>query len=71
MGPVGITVTAATVDGDRLDAVVAYDLGARRWEQPFSALLLDEASLRAIVAAAGLAFDGWLDESRSWFRAVP
>jgi SAM-dependent methyltransferase len=71
MGPVGITVTAATVDGDRLEAVVVYDLGERRWEQPFSARLLDESGLRAIVAAAGLAFDRWLDESQTWFRAVP
>ena len=71
VGPVGITVTAASVDGDRLDAIVAYDLGERRWDQPFSARLLDEAGIRAIVGAAGLAFDGWLDEAQTWSRAVP
>jgi SAM-dependent methyltransferase len=70
VGPVGITVRSAVVDGDRLDAVVVYDLDGRLWEQPFSARLLDEAALRRVVAAAGLAFDRWLDERAGWFRAV-
>jgi hypothetical protein len=70
-GRVGITVTAAEVDGDRLDATVLYDLDGRSWRQPFSARLLDEAGLRAAVVAAGLRFDRWLDERAGWFRAVP
>lgn len=70
VGPVGITVRSAVIDGDRLDAVVAYDLDGRSWEQPFSARLLDEPAVRRVVAAAGLAFDRWLDEPAGWFRAV-
>lgn len=69
VGPVGITVTRATIRGDHLDAAVAYDLGERRWEQPFDATLLDEAGLRGLLADAGLRFDRWLDDARSWFRA--
>jgi len=71
IGPVGITVMEATVSGDHLDAVVAYDLGDRRWEQPFNATLLDEDGLRDLLARAGLRFDRWLDAARTWLVATP
>ena len=44
-GPVGMTITRASVDGDRLTASVRYDLDGRTWDQPFEARLLDEAAL--------------------------
>lgn len=71
IGPVGITVTRASVTGDVLDAEVRYELDGRTWDQPFVARLLDEASLRARLGAARLRFDRWLDEPRGWFLAVP
>jgi SAM-dependent methyltransferase len=70
-GPVGITVTRATVDGDRLSASVRYDLDGRTWDQPFTARLLDEPALARRLADAGLAFDTWLDGRAGWFVARP
>ena len=69
VGPVGITVTRATVDGDRLSASVRYDLDGRTWDQPFTARLLDESALTTRLDAAGLVFAGWLDASAGWFVA--
>jgi SAM-dependent methyltransferase len=69
VGPVGITVTRAAVDGDRLDAAVRYELDGRIWEQPFIARLLDERALADRLADAELAFERWLDAGRGWFLA--
>jgi SAM-dependent methyltransferase len=69
-GPVGVTVTRARVDGDRLDAAVRFDLGSRRWDQPFVARLLDEPALAALLTRAGLRFDRWLAADRRWFIAA-
>jgi SAM-dependent methyltransferase len=69
IGPVGITVTRAAVDGDRLDAAVRYDLDGRIWDQPFIARLLDERALMDRLAEAGLTFERWLDAGRGWFLA--
>jgi len=71
LGPVGVTVTEAEVDGDVLTAAVRYDLGDRTWDQPFRARLLDEAGITARLAGVGLRFDGWLDEGRGWLIARP
>ena len=70
-GPVGVTVTRATIHGDRLTAAVRYDLDGRTWDQPFGARLLDEAGLARRLADADLAFDRWLDAGRRWFVARP
>jgi SAM-dependent methyltransferase len=70
-GPVGVTVTRATVDGDRLTAAVRYDLDGRTWDQPFEARLLDDAALTQRLANADLVFDRWLDAGRRWFVARP
>jgi SAM-dependent methyltransferase len=70
-GPVGITVTRATVKGDRLSASVRYDLNGRSWDQAFTARLLDESALSRRLDAAGLAFARWLDARAGWFLARP
>ena len=68
-GPVGVTITRAAVDGDRLIASVRYDLDGRTWDQPFEASLLDEEALRHRLADADLGVDRWLDAGRRWFVA--
>jgi SAM-dependent methyltransferase len=70
-GPVGVTVTRAVVDGDRLIASVQYHLDSRTWDQPFSARLLDEVALARRLADAGLVFDRWIERRRAWFVARP
>jgi SAM-dependent methyltransferase len=70
-GPVTITVTRAAAKGQRVDAEVAYEVEGRRWSQPFTAVVRDEADLRDTLASAGLAFDRWLDRSRGWLAAYP
>jgi SAM-dependent methyltransferase len=69
VGPVGITVTRAAVDSDRLDAAIRYELDGRIWDQPFIARLLDERALMDRLADADLAFGRWLDAGRGWFLA--
>jgi SAM-dependent methyltransferase len=70
-GPVGVTITRAGVDGDRLTASVRYDLDGRTWDQPFEARLLDDETLRQRLAVADLGFERWLDAGRGWFVARP
>ena len=71
IGPVGITVTRATVEEDHLDAAIRYDLDGRTWDQAFRTRLLDATSLGERLSAAGLTLDRWLDERRGWFLARP
>jgi SAM-dependent methyltransferase len=70
LGDGRITLVRATVDGDRLDAVVRYGVDDLEWTQPFSARILDELALRELLAEAGLAFERWLDRP-GWFVARP
>jgi SAM-dependent methyltransferase len=69
LGHAEIEMLSATLEGDLLVAFVRYGVDGVRWEQPFKARLLDEATLGALLAGAGLALDGWL-ERPGWFRAV-
>ncbi|HEX5827690.1 MAG TPA: hypothetical protein VFY23_09235, partial [Candidatus Limnocylindrales bacterium] len=68
LGDAEIVLLSATRDRDLLRAVVRYGIDGRTWEQPFEARVLDETALRAILAEAGLRFDGWLDRP-GWFTA--
>jgi len=56
---------------DLLSATVEYQVGDRLWTQSFTALRLGEDRLRRTLADAGLAFDRYLTDDRSWLRAVP
>jgi SAM-dependent methyltransferase len=71
VGPVGITVTRARVDGDHLTATVRYDLDGRTWDQPFTTRLLDDATLATRLAEAGFVLDRWLVRDRGWLVARP
>lgn len=70
LGDARITLLRATLVGDAIDAEVRYGVDDLEWTQPFTARLLDEADLRAVLAANGLSFDRWLDRP-GWFVARP
>jgi SAM-dependent methyltransferase len=70
LGDAEIVMTSALVVGDRLEAVVHYGVDGAAWTQRFTARLLDERALVALLAAAGLDWDGWLGRP-GWFRARP
>jgi SAM-dependent methyltransferase len=71
LGPVGITVVRAEVDGHRLDATMRYDVDGRTWSQHFRAVLLEEDDIVEALEGAGLAFRGWLDRPTGWLAAGP
>lgn len=56
---------------ERFGAIVTYTIGDRSWAQPICALIVDDADLEQLAAAAGLEIDRWLDEHRTWARLVP
>jgi SAM-dependent methyltransferase len=58
-------------DPGLVSATVEYRAGDRVWTQSFTTMCLDEQRLRGDLAAAGLAFDRYLTDDRSWLRAVP
>ena len=56
--------------GDVFDAAVTYEVDGHSWTQRFTAEVLDDETLVAEAAAAGLDFDTWLDPTRMWARFV-
>jgi SAM-dependent methyltransferase len=70
VGDARIALTRAEVKADLMDAEVLYRVDDREWTQAFRARLLTEADLRALLAAAGLRFERWLDRA-GWFVARP
>jgi hypothetical protein len=72
LGDARIELLRASVKGNLLEAVVRYGVDHLEWEQPFTARLLGEDGLRALLAGAGLTFERWLDRP-GWFlaRAAP
>jgi len=70
LGDATVTLTSARLEGDLLTAEVRYGVDGQEWRQPFTARVLDEASLRALLGAAGLRFGRWLDRP-GWFVAHP
>ena len=70
IGDAHVELVRARLVGDRLDAEVRYGVDDREWRQAFTARLLGEDGLIALLAGAGLAFESWL-ERPGWFRARP
>ena len=52
-------------------AVVTYTVGGRAWEQPISAVILDDPDVGRLALQADLVVDRWLDEHRTWARLIP
>jgi SAM-dependent methyltransferase len=70
LGDARVTLTRAVVVGDLIEAAVRYGVDDLVWTQEFTARLLGEADVRALLAANGLAFDRWLDRP-GWLLARP
>jgi SAM-dependent methyltransferase len=69
---VRIRVLAPRRTGRHLTATVEYELDGMTWRHgPFTATILEDDEVIAELRRAGLAFDRWLDERRSWIRARP
>ena len=68
VGDARILLEQAVVFGDLLTATVRYGVDDREWKQSFTARLLDETSLRAMLVDGGLRFDRWLDQP-GWYVA--
>lgn len=70
VGNVTVTVDrfAFGPEPDRFTMRVGYEIGADRWHQEIDARLVDDVTLAALTAAAGLEIERWLDEFRTWAR---
>jgi len=70
LGDATVTVVRARREGDLVDAAVRYGVDGMEWTQSYTARLLDEPALVALLADCGLAFAGWLEKT-GWFAARP
>ncbi|MBB4763354.1 class I SAM-dependent methyltransferase [Amorphoplanes digitatis] len=64
-------VRSALRHGDRVDLVVDYHVGDRTWTHEFPRYAITSRELARNLREAGLRFDGYLTEDRSWFTARP
>ncbi|UMP02995.1 bifunctional 2-polyprenyl-6-hydroxyphenol methylase/3-demethylubiquinol 3-O-methyltransferase UbiG [Amycolatopsis sp. EV170708-02-1] len=71
LGEVDVRLGQVVRDGDLLSAVVRYSAGVRWWSQAFTCRRLDSKALDAALTSAGLVFDRWCTEDRTWFSAHP
>ena len=67
---VDFRILRADWEGPTVTMELEYRVGERHWKQgPFTATVLDAPALRASLASAGLTFDEWLDDRRTWLAA--
>lgn len=52
-------------------ATMEYRIGERRWTHTFTTRRLGDEDLPAVLEAAGLRLDGFLDDDGAWFTARP
>ncbi|RSN10126.1 class I SAM-dependent methyltransferase [Streptomyces sp. WAC 05977] len=71
LGRVGVRLDQVVRDGDLLSAVVRYSAAGRSWSQPFTCRRLGEAALNIALTRAGLVFERWFADDRTWFSATP
>jgi SAM-dependent methyltransferase len=68
----GITITLREMHRPtpgEISATMEYTAGDRRWTQHFTSHRVEEDELNDSLAAAGMAFDAYLTEDHTWFRA--
>lgn len=68
-GPVQMQLVDVHRDGDLLSATVRYWAGDELWTHAFTTRRFDDAALRRELRDAGLSFDRYLCDDRSWFAA--
>ncbi|MGY6657281.1 class I SAM-dependent methyltransferase [Amycolatopsis sp. TRM77291] len=71
LGRVGVRLDRVVRDGDLLSAVVRYSAAGRSWSQPFTCRRLDAEALNGALTRAGLVFERWCADDRTWFSATP
>jgi SAM-dependent methyltransferase len=71
LGAVHTELADVRRDGDLLSATVRYRSGGELWTQTFTTRRLDDEALHRELRGAGLSFDRWLSDDRSWFVARP
>lgn len=71
-GGVRIRVVDPRREGNLVTASSEYEVDGQRWRQgPYTATILGDDELAAVLKAAGLELERWLDERRTWFTARP
>jgi SAM-dependent methyltransferase len=68
-GDMRVELTDVHREGDLLSATVRYWSGDDLWTHPFTARRIDDEALHRELRDAGLSFDGWCSDDRSWFAA--
>ncbi|WP_166354795.1 class I SAM-dependent methyltransferase [Phytoactinopolyspora limicola] len=70
-GPVDVSVRIRERTAASFAATAEYRLGDQVWQQHFSAAHVDDDTMAAAAAAAGLRVAEWLDPARTWARLRP
>ncbi len=70
-GPVDVRISRFERQGDHFSASIQYRRGDQTWTHHFSAVILDDQTLRSELADAGLRFDRTLDAEQTWVLARP
>jgi uncharacterized SAM-dependent methyltransferase len=66
---VRIELTDVHRTGDLLSATVRYSVGEEVWTHTFISRRFDDEALRRELREAGLSFERWLRDDRTWFAA--
>jgi SAM-dependent methyltransferase len=70
-GPVAVRISWFERHGERFSASVQYRRADRTWTQTFSAVVLDDETIRAELAHVGLRLERILDPEETWMLATP
>jgi SAM-dependent methyltransferase len=70
-GAVAVRISSFERQGDEFFASIEYHRADRTWAHHFSAVILDDQTLRSELAEAGLRFDRTLDAEQTWVLARP
>lgn len=69
LGDVTTALRVHAIESGRIDATVTYELDDSTWTQHFQTRRISDAQLLADLATCDLAFDTFLNESRTWLLA--
>lgn len=70
-GPVAIRISRFQRQGDQFSASIEYRRADRTWAHHFSGAILDDETLSAELADAGLRFQRSFDPEGTWILAIP